>query len=166
MIGEFQSMVWGGIISLVHMLVTPIALRCCKTIAPVFIHAVSAFFCLLALVFISFFVHLHFWLAFSVLSFCVSSYLFIYGAIYKSLTLKILCAMRSSPTTDSLTTFVTLPTFTDRITLLEKMGHVSSLDGKYNITEKGKKNAAFFSVLRKFFNINSKAIYGNSILEK
>src|SRR5579871_4714329 len=124
----YHPFLWGIGFSFFHLLSVTIALKCIKKIAPVLIHAVSALFSLIFLCAAYVVFEFELWKAFSILAFCTSSYLFMFGTIYKSLTLRMLCeAQMHGGTTsiDELSASTTLPTFTARMSLLEKMERIS-----------------------------------------
>ncbi len=157
-----QPFLWGLGFSFLHFLSVVVAMKCLKKIAPVLVHAGSALFSLILLCIASAMFKFELWKAFSILAFCTSSYLFLFGTIYKSLTLRILCEAQLRGGTisiDELRTTVTIPTFAARMTLLEKMERVSVENEHYSLTKKGKSTAIFFTTLRKFFDVDTKAIY-------
>jgi hypothetical protein len=159
---ELVSFAWGVAFSSLHVIAVIISLKCLKKVAPVLIHAASAFINFILLCVVNEMAEVHFWIALTVLAFCASFYLFMYGAIYKSLTLRMLCAAHSrggSISVDELDSVVTLPTFELRITLLNEMGNVAAVRDGYSLTSKGEKTANFFSRIRKIFRIETKAVY-------
>ena len=159
---SFTSVLWGLGFSALHIVIVTVALKILKKIAPVLIHAASALASLLLLYFAKTVMDLQFWIAFSVLAFSCSSYLFLFGAVYKSLTLRMLCAAQSSGgsiSTFDLNSTVTAPTFTERVSLLNTMGHVAAEKDSYFITEKGRRTVQFFNLLRRGFSIGTKAVY-------
>lgn len=156
------SLIVGIAFSLLHILAVIISLKYIKKIAPVLLHAASALISLILLCLSYAMTEFAFWIALSVLAFCTSFYLFVFGAIYKSLTLRMLCASQSlngSMTIEQLENIVTLPTFTTRISLLQEMGKVAVENERYSLTQKGKKTAHFFNVIRRIFRVDTKAIY-------
>ncbi len=159
-----QPFFWGIGFSFLHFLSVIIAMKCLKKIAPVLIHAASALFSLILLRTASAMIEFELWIAFSILAFCTSSYLFVFGTIYKSLTLRMLCEAQLHGGTisiDELCVLVTFPTFAARMSLLEKMERVSVEKNRYFMTRKGERTAMIFIALRKFFNIDTKAIYAS-----
>ena len=157
---------WGLGFSIWHFLTVIIALKFVRKIAPVLIHAASALFSLILLCIASAMFEFDLWKAFSILAFCASSYLFIFGTIYKSLTLRMLCEAQwrgGTISIEELCAAVTLPTFTTRMALLQTMERVSVEKDRYSLTQKGKSTAMFFTVLRKFFNVDTKAIYDSCV---
>lgn len=161
----FESLIWGIAFSFLHIFTVIVALKYLIKIAPVFIHAASALIGLILLCLVCEMVELQFWIAFSVLAFCTSSYLFVFGAVYKSLTLRILCATQSRGgliSMDQLDSTVTIPTFTARVSLLTQMGNVTAAKDHYFLTQKGIKTANFFSVIRRVFRVDTKAVYHNT----
>ena len=159
---SFVSLILGVTFSLWHIIIVIVLLKYIQKIAPVLIHAASALFSFILLCLVAMLVQFPFWIAFSVLSFCVSSYLFLFGAVYKSITLRMLCAVQSrkgSMSIDKLEKEVILPTFNVRISLLNEMGNVVTEKNRYFLTAKGKKFAQFFGAIRRVFHIDTKAVY-------
>ena len=159
---SFVSFIWGMAFSLIHIIAVVAALKIVKQIAPVLIHAASALISFILLSVAGIMVEMQFWVAFSVLAFCSSSYLFVFGAIYKSLTLRILSAAKSrngSLSVNQLEDAVTVPTFMERISLLNEMGNIATEKDHYSLTQKGRKTANFFQTIRKIFRIETKAVY-------
>ena len=156
------SLIWGIIFSFLHITMVMIALKILKKTAPVLLHAASALLSLIFLCLTNTTLQLDLWIAFSVLALGSSSYLFVFGAIYKSLTLRMLCSAQSQKepiSLEQLEILITLPTFLARMLLLSEMGHVTIEKDRYFLTKKGKKTANFFNVIRKIFHVETKAVY-------
>lgn len=163
---ELVSFAWGSAFSFVHVIAVIISLKCLKKVTPVLIHAASAFISFVLLCIVDEIIEFNLWISISALAFCSSSYLFMYGAIYKSLTLRMLCAAHSRGGTisiDELDSIVTLPTFETRVKLLNEMGNIAAEKDRYSLTSKGEKIANFFSMIRKIFRIETKAVYHSHI---
>lgn len=161
---EVWSLTIGLIFSFLHMISVAITLKVQKHIAPVLVHAASALVYLILLSFSRLFYAFELWIAFSTFAFCVSSYLFAFGVVYKSLTLRMLCASYlngGNISIDELDSTITTPTFTDRVVLLNKMKRVRAEKEQYGLTEQGKKTANGFSAIRRIFRITTKAVYHN-----
>lgn len=156
------SVIGGVTISLLHIITVALALRYFIKTPPILIHIVSFVLYLISLCLLSIFIIHAFWIAFTILAFSTSSYLFVFSAVYKSLTLRILCEAQSfngNPSLLELDSLVTKHTFAARIELLNKMNNVAVSKNQYELTPKGKKLASILSKVRRFFNINTRAIY-------
>lgn len=165
---EIKSILMGIVFSFLHITTVLMALKCFKKIAPVFIHAISALMNLILLCVLSLIIPIDAWISFSVLSFFVSSFLFIFGVIYKSLMIRILCYLaqvKNFTTINQINEVITTPTFLERCLLLERMGNITIKEGYYLLTQKGIKIVNFIKKIRKLYNIGTSAMY-NSGFEK
>lgn len=156
------SVIEGVTISLLHIITVALALRYFIKTPPILIHIVSFVLYLISLCLLNMLITHAFWIAFTILAFCASSYLFLFSAVYKSLTLRILCEAQSfngNPSLLELDSLVTIHTFAARIELLNKMNNIVISENQYELTPRGKKLASLLGKIRRFFYIRTRAIY-------
>ena len=155
-------MLIGSICILVHVLLVNQGGKYFFKMPPVMLHAFSAILLTFLLVILSFIACLDVWLAFCFFSFGVSSYLFLFGAIYKSLSLRFLIITKSQggrASFEELDNVVTKMSFSERAKLLCQMGMVIKEQEQYCISFIGKRFAHKINRLRRIFRITSLGLY-------
>jgi len=150
---------------LMHMTLVVLLIRKVlpNALPPIADHVVSAILLLiLMLVVYSVAVPFNFYLAFSAFVFLIAAYLFIFGAVYKSLSLRFLLALKFEGGRASfslLDDLVTTPSFVGRVELLCSMGLAEREGGSYQITPKGAVMARKILLLRRLFGISTTGLY-------
>ncbi len=132
-------------------------------LSPIVIHVLSGFLVLLLLLFFDM-VHIYFnvWLAFSIFVFAASFYLFLFSAVYKSLSIRflLLISSRSGKTSyNELDALITDNSFYERIELLYQMGLVLKEGDIFKISDQGMHVASRIERIRKLFNIKTTGLY-------
>ena len=158
----FPAFFFGSIVGLWHMIFVAFVVRGAKKIAPILTHTVSALIGLLLLWLLSQLLSFNFWLSFSMLALMVSSYLFLFGAVYKSLSLRLLCAIvrQGEPLTlQVLETNIIASTYMDRVRLLSQTGNVIVCEKHYMLSKRGKTMVSMLSLMRRVLHISTKALY-------
>lgn len=157
-----QSLIWGVVFSFQHIIVVTLAVKLFKKIAPVLLHAASACGSLILMCLLSSILSFNRWFAFSILAFSASSFLFLFGTIYKSMMIRILCFLdkfQGRASIEEINNQIINPTFLQRCLLLVEMGNARQKKELYLITSKGEKMAGIIKYFRNFFNIKSSAMY-------
>lgn len=159
------SLIIGGILLLLHVLLVFCLLRryIPNRLDPMVIHIFSALdiFGLLVVIYLLH-VQIQFELVFSILLFGVAGWFFVFGAVYKSLSLRFLLSVLATnglSTFESLNTSITKKTFMERVILLQKMGLIAQEDESYKLSEKGLCQLRRILMFRKFFGIKTTGLY-------
>ena len=104
-----------------------------------------------------------FWYFSSYFGAAVVAIIFIYGVVFKSLSVKMLAAIESAPlpglTLDELADAVTLPAYADRAGLLVEKGFATLLDGHYSTTKIGRRTAERARFWRRRLYLESEGLY-------
>lgn len=104
-----------------------------------------------------------YWHAAALYWFGFMAYLFVFGAIYKSISLKILRALWQAPghalAVAEITGGVVLPSFTDRVQVLLDGGLIEATPEGYRITAQGQKIAGRIAAVHRFFGIDRCGFY-------
>ena len=165
MIIYFHSLLVAFLLILFHIAFVLFLMR--KTLAtqisPVFIHVISGF---VALAFLGLAGRTPFsfdgWLTFSFFGFASTSFLFLFSAVYKSLSLRFLLTIRSNRnrlTFSQLHHLVTKKSFKERAELLSKMGMVIKKGEDFSISSQGLRVAKRIEQIRKIFGITTRGLY-------
>jgi hypothetical protein len=160
-------MIVGSALILGHILLVTSSLHVVNSfrssIPPIAVHAVSAKCALILLAIIAYAgLRIDFWITFCVLAFGVSSFLFLFGAVYKSLSLRLLLETEKAQgrlSFEKLDESITAKSFLDRAVLLCSMGLVFQHENGYRLSEKGKRVLDRLTSLRKFFRITTIGLY-------
>ena len=95
--------------------------------------------------------------------FCVIVFLFVYSAVYKSVSLRVLLRLSqpngNSVTFDEISRQLIRPRFEERATILVEAGHVEFRQGHFEVTEKGRGMAARFRRVRRLLGIENAGLY-------
>jgi len=159
---SISSFGYGFMLVLLHVVLVAIMARCMDKVTPVMIHVASAFISFVILCITAVIIGFNFWLACSVLFFCVSTYVFVFSAVYKSLSLRILSATHANGNVLSIEKIknkVTSSTYAERVELLSGMGYVVNSQDKYQLTKKGKTTVKLLIKFREAFLINTRSLY-------
>lgn len=101
----------------------------------------------------------------SILLFGFSCYFFVFGAVYKSLSLRFLLlvfAQNGSISVTALNDLITQKTFSDRVQLLCRMGLVLKENEKYKLSDAGKRQLRRIKKIRKLFRIQTIGLYATN----
>ena len=157
------SMFVGGLLIKIHIVLVTWLLRLKHKIPPIGIHAFSAVLLLLILLILSsVLMKMNIWITFCVFAFGVSAYLFVFGAVYKSLSLRILLAIKSKGGRASFTqldVLVTEASFAERAEILCNMNFAVKEGGCYRISKQGEQIAERIVRIRKLFGITTLGLY-------
>lgn len=165
MIAQINALLIGGILSIVHAVFVTCLLRKIipNKLSPMPLHIISAI-CMLTMLCVVWLTNVLFdvWLAFTILSFMISSCLFLYGTVYKSLSLRLLLIINSKAGRASfqeLNIKVTEVSFAERAEIICSMGlAIKTVEG-YQISQQGIHVVNRILRIRKFFGINTKGLY-------
>lgn len=131
--------------------------------SPMPIHAFSAIVTLFILfVFLVANVNFYFWLAFSITVFGISGCLFAFGAVYKSLSIRLLLMTKAHGervSFDLLDVLVSDVSFAERTKILCDMGLVIKENEGYKISKKGIIVTKRIFLIRKLFGIRTTGLY-------
>lgn len=159
----FESFILSLVLIIFHVIIVSILLRLFPKLFPIAIHAFSALcqlIILLWLIVMDF--NFNYWFVFCILSFGISTYLFLFGAVYKSLSLRFLLAIKAEGGAVSLMQLeqkITIPSFTQRVTLLCEMGCITQNQKGMYISTKGKRMANKINTLKKLFHVETIGMY-------
>jgi hypothetical protein len=160
---NFYALLIGIALTVFHITLVTQSIRMFDKFPPVFIHFFSGILSLVLLLILTCLTPvLNTWLVFCVLSFGISSYLFVFGAIYKSLSLRMLLFTNSQGgkiTLHALNENITEKSFQTRVDLLIKMGYCTEGVYGYHLSAKGKKIIRKIIFVRQLFRINSLGLY-------
>ncbi|MBP6917368.1 MAG: hypothetical protein KBB94_00435 [Legionellaceae bacterium] len=165
---HFSLIMAGGLI-LLHVLLVVFLLRGVIPIrvSPMLTHIFSAL-CIFGLLGVTklFNVKIQFELVFSILLFGVASYFFIFGAVYKSLSLRFLLvthAYNGQISFKKLNALITHKTFYERVILLQKMGLIVQEKESYKLSEHGACQFKRIITVRKLFGIRTSGLYAQNV---
>jgi hypothetical protein len=106
-----------------------------------------------------------FWIAVSMLYGGAVAFLFAFSAVYKSISLEVLCALSRAPRhrldLGTISRDLVLPRFVERIELLITAGLVSSTTDGYSLTVPGRDAARRLRALQRFAGIRRSGLYGD-----
>jgi hypothetical protein len=151
-----------------HVVLTTILVRSLFYRSPVLLHVVSAaaMVVVLAVILPVLFGRdaRPFWIAVSALYGGAVVFLFLFSAVYKSISLEVLCALNLAPqhrlTLDAITEKLVLPRFVERIDLLISSGLVLRTNDGYFLTERGRRAARQLRGVQRFAGITQSGLYG------
>lgn len=131
--------------------------------SPISIHVISAI-CTLSILFILVMTQIgfNFWLAFSIVIFGICACLFVFGAVYKSLSIRFLLITNregKQASFDLLDTLVTNVSFSERTKILCDMGLAIKENEGFQISKKGMHVANRIVWVRKLFGIKTTGLY-------
>jgi len=162
---QIVSLIIGSILTAFHIVWVIAMIR--KIIPNKFssmlIHVLSAI-CTLSILLVLWItdVNFYFWLAFSVILFGISGCLFVFGAVYKSLSIRFLLMTKAQGklvSFDLLDVLITKVSFAERTNILCNMGLAIKEKGGYRISKKGLRVAKRIVWLRKLFRIKTTGLY-------
>lgn len=170
MTGAAASLTAGVLALLLHMLLVPLVLRLFRTLAPVLLHLASGLLVHLVQVIVMWWAGtagshepLPYWHGTAVLGAGAIGYLFVFSAVYKSVSLRILdCLVTHGGDRARLRDIVTevvAPETRSRMRLLVEMGLAAEEGGRYRTTGQGRKTAARLQTLRRVFGIRDSGLY-------
>ena len=160
----YFGLIMGVLLIVIHITIVATLARLKSQIPPIAIHAFSAIAMLLLLLLL--FLagrHFDFWLACCTLAFGVSAYLFVFGAIYKSLSLRMLLVADKKGgciTFNDLDLLVTDASFAERTKILCDMKFAVKEGESYKISSSGLRQARKINLMRKLFGISTPGLYG------
>lgn len=162
------SLILGLMAFIGHAIVVPLLLRATPRVAPVKIHIGSAVSLHLVQILVMMFVGqagspLPYWHGAAVFGAGAIGYLFLFSAVYKSISLRMLAVLvrdAGQPThLDALTNAVTLPEFEQRARILLQ-GHLATVSGgTYAITDQGRTMAGRLIRLQRAFGVRQSGLY-------
>src|SRR5262249_22103075 len=107
-----------------------------------------------------------YWPGAGVFAFGATVWLFVYCAVYKSVSLRILsCMVRAHAgrlSLDRITDRYILGEFRDRMAVLETMGCVVVRESDVVLTSKGRRTARYFEMAQRCFGIERSGLYGDA----
>ncbi len=161
-----------GIMTKLHILVTTWVINANRNIAPIICHTVSAT-CILIILFFIFSicpVRFDLWLSFCSFALGVSTYLFLFGAVYKSLSLRMLLMIKENRGYQPLMqidALITERSFEDRANILCSMGLVEMNGDVYEVTQKGLDLSNKIRIMRRLFHVSTTGLYEeNKLINK
>jgi hypothetical protein len=169
MTNEQASMAVGGCCLLAHVAATLLVLRLPGRASPVVRHAAVAMTVHVSGTILGAWSlgHLSYWPCASVYWCGVIIYLFGYCAVYKSVSLRILCRLLPAPGNRAafadITAQFVLPEFVQRTDVMKQMGWVEENDGRFTLTEKGRQAARSLEVVQAIFGIERSGMYGSAV---
>lgn len=105
-----------------------------------------------------------FWIAVSVLYGGAVVFLFLFSAVYKSISLEVLCALNDARQHGLAIAVIAqkfvLPRFVERVELLIDHGLVLSTKDGYSLTERGQRAARQLRAVQRFAGIKQSGLYG------
>jgi hypothetical protein len=150
-----------------HVATTLVWLRRSGRVSPVARHAVSALAShALVVGFAAIWAgQFDYWAAAAVSGFGAVVWLFAYSALYKSVSLRILGELHRSAghalSLDAITARYVRPEFENRTGVLVRMGCVREVEGRYEVTRKGRDVATRIAVVQWLFGIVASGMYGD-----
>jgi hypothetical protein len=162
---ELQSFFWGAAGFGVYFLTLLLVLRLPGRVAPVLRHVGLALLIHLGMVVgaICFLAPRSYWHGAALYWCCFLLTLFAYSAVYKSVSLEILAQLArretQSLTLPDISDGYIRPTFDRRIDILVAAGHVVEGDGRFHLTEAGRRLARRFGAVQKLFGITRSGLY-------
>ena len=159
---------FAGLIAFVaHVGLTTALVRSARDRSPVIFHVMSAVGVCVILVAVVLFLNKGdpraVWISGSVLYGCAVGFLFLFSAVYKSISLEVLCVLKASPhqylSLDVISQQVVLPRFVERIELLIAAGLVQHTDDGYMITAQGHEAARRLTALQRFAGVTNSGLY-------
>ena len=167
MIDQLHSLIIGCLLGICCIVITCIALRVFLLIAPVKIFFTCIVFSelLLILIDVLFFNGIYIWHASAMIGLFGIINFFLFGAIYKSISLKLLGVLHANPcqceTVDFLVEVVGQTCVDQRMELLVQMGYVEKFDdGTYFPTTAGFKVGSRLKKIQMFFGVYKSGLYG------
>lgn len=151
-----------------HALIVPLLLRATPRAAPVKIHVGSAVSLHLLQILVTMFVGqagspLPYWHGAAVFGAGAIGYLFLFSAVYKSISLRMLAVLMrdkgQATRLDALTDAVTLPEFEQRVRILLESRLAMASGGTYAITDAGRTMAARLIRLQRAFGVRRSGLY-------
>jgi hypothetical protein len=158
-----------GLVALAgHIILSTALVRSLRDQAPVLLHIVSA---AAMLVVVSLIVLIFserdvrpLWIAGSVLYGGAVALLFLFSAVYKSISLGVLCSLELGPqhrlALADIAHKLVLPRFIERIDLLVAGGLVLSTEEGYTLTARGRRAARWLRAVQRFAGITRSGLYG------
>ena len=157
MTAEILSFLVGFISFTIYAFTVLILLRMTLSVSPVIIQFVYALMVhIIAILGSSLILKgLPYWHGAALFWFCFNIYLFIYSAVYKSISLKILSTLSrcssKSETVLQITNLYILPSFVERINILTQANYAVQNNEQFTITNQGKKMATRIITIQKLF---------------
>jgi hypothetical protein len=147
----------------IHSLCVTCIIRYFKQVSPIIAQVISAILILMMFIMCSLiFNFLNLWIAACALAFGVSGYLFVFGFVSKSLSLRILLIAKSNGGEISfynLDQLVIRKSFSDRGDILLRLGYCNKIGNQYCISPEGIKIVNKLNWIRKNFGIFSFGLY-------
>jgi len=160
------SLLVSGALVILHIIFVANLLRKTNLLSPMIIHFVSSGVNLVVLLILKDIgIPLNLWLSISILTFGCASVLFLFGALYKSLSIRQLLITNMNGgriSLDLLDSNVTQASFSERAELLCKLGLVGRIGNGYAISEAGILLAQRIRTIRKILGITTNGLYGNN----
>jgi hypothetical protein len=163
------SLVAGFFFAGAHAVAVSICLRLVRRLAPIMVHLLCAVALgaslpvILSIVAVRFQVATPFWPAASIFYGGVIAWLYVFSAVYKSISLGILQALHATPdqrmTIDDIASEFALPRFAERVDLLVKGGLVTQTESGYAITPQGLKAVQRLQQIQRIFAVSGKGFY-------
>ena len=159
------GLLFGAVALGLHMIVVPAAVRLAEKVAPVKVHAFS-----LAFVQVIFLLAarnapwaVNVWNGTAIIGFGGVAFLFLFSAVYKSVSIRMLASLAGSESGQvsypALTASLVRPQFASRVSVLLDMGYVAEREGRYCITHSGRLFAKRWRCVQKLFGIDRSGLY-------
>lgn len=159
------SLIIGGGLTLLHIVFVACLLRRMNPsrVSPMLIHLFSALVLFVLLGVLDLLkIGIQCELVFSILLFGVAGYFFVFGAVYKSLSLRFLLVTHEHKGQISfaqLNELITQKTFSDRVIILQKMGLIEQEKEGFRLSIRGLQHLRKIIMIRKCFGIKTSGLY-------
>lgn len=146
-----------------HGFMAILAVRNLPRVSPVILHATSTV--LAELIFLGLiYAASHpvpFWHGAILIGFGALAFLFVFSALYKSISIRMLLIADRTGKADikTLTHDFTQAAFADRANVLKEMGCVTEADGRFTITPQGVRLARKFSAMKALMRVSTSGLY-------
>ena len=165
--GSFMSLhsfLWGIASLPVHCVAVVILLRLRLKLHPILQHALSSVLVHLATIAVASFSlpGIPYWHGAVLYWLGVWAYLYLFSAIYTSITLNIISYIYNhagSADSQSLLGSCVMPPFTSRVDMMTAGGFTDVKDGRYTVPAKGRRAAQRIIAIRRFFGVNASGLY-------